>query len=193
MAQFIAFTSNAMVSSDAVLSVIDGVGVYKQRALQFLSENGIQDPKPGMWYLQQDWLNAFKAISEATGEYTLFGIGQKIPENAMFPPEIDDIEKALSSIDVAYHMNHMIDGEVLFNPETGIMKEGIGHYGYEKIDDKTIKMVCNNPYPCNFDKGIIDSMAQKFKPSDAIIITKHDDSGPCRKKGGDSCTYLVSW
>ena len=194
MAQFVAFNKDVEVNGETVLSIVDGMGVYRDKAMKFLAGNGIHNPELGKWYSQQQWLNAFKSISESTGGYTLFNIGKKIPENAQFPKEIDTIEKALSAIDVAYHMNHRAHGSVLFNPKTGAMQEGIGHYGFEKLKDKTIKMVCDNPYPCDFDRGIIEAMAQKFKPGDSIIImVKHDDTQPCRKKGADSCTYVVSW
>ncbi len=82
----------------------------------------------------------------------------------------------------------------MFDPATGKIIEGIGPYGFEKISDTVIRMVCNNPYPSDFDRGIIDSMAQKFKPAGtAIVIVKLDDSQPTRKKGADSCTYTVKW
>ncbi len=194
MAQFKSFNPDVEVNGETVLSVVDGMGAFKEKAAKYLADNGISNPAPGQWYAQQSWLNAFKAIAESTGEFTLLNIGKKIPENAKFPPEINDIEKALAAIDVAYHMNHRLKGEVMFNPATGVLKEGIGHYGFEKTGPKSIKMVCNNPYPCDFDRGIIDSMAQKFKPQGTSFVkVKHDDSQPCRKKGDDSCTYLISW
>lgn len=194
MAEFVALDPKAEVNGETVFAIVDGIGALKNQALKFLQDNGIINPQPGQWYSQQSWLNAFKSIAESTGVFTLFNIGKKIPENAQFPPEINTIEKALGAIDIAYHMNHRINGEILFNPQTGVMKEGIGHYKSEKISDKQIKMVCNNPYPCDFDRGIIESMATKFKPDGAsIVMVKHDDTCPCRKKGADSCTYIVSW
>ncbi len=194
MAQFKSFDMNAEVNGETVWSIVSGMGAFKDRAMKFLAENGIKNPEPGHWYSQQAWLNAFKTISEATGAFTLFNIGKKIPENAQFPPEINDIGKALSAIDIAYHMNHRIKEEILFDPKTGVMKEGIGHYGCEIQAENKIKMVCNNPYPCDFDRGIIEAMAMKFKPvNTSIVMVKHDDTQPCRKKGADSCTYLISW
>ena len=194
MAQFIAFDKQAEVNGETVLSIVSGMEMFKAEALNILKNNGIDNPVPGKWYSQQAWLNAFKSISEKLGFNTLFLIGKKIPENAQWPPFVNSVETALPSIDVAYHMNHRIQGEVLFNPQTGAMKEGIGHYGFEKTGPRSAKMVCNNPYPCDFDRGIIESAARKFKPSDAnALIVKHDDSQPCRKKGKDSCTYLISW
>jgi hypothetical protein len=194
MAQFKAFAPGVEVSGEAVLAVVEGMGAFKKTSLDTLAGHGIHDPERGHWYPQQSWLNAFQAIAERVGPATLFAIGKKIPENALWPPEIDTVEKALASIDVAYHMNHRISGVALFNPQTGQMREGIGHYGFEKTGDRKARMVCPNPYPCDFDRGIIEAVARKFKPKDSLFVTvEHDDSQPCRKKGADSCTYLVSW
>ena len=194
MAQFEAFEEGIEVNGETVLSVVDGMGAFKDRSYKFLADNGIREPRPGEWYPQQAWLNAFKAIAQTTGEFTLFSIGKKIPENAQFPPEIDSLDKALAAIDVAYHMNHRKNGKVMFDPSNGKMIEGIGHYGFEKTGDREIIMACNNPYPSDFDRGIIESMAFRFKPSGVpMIIVRLDDSKPTRKKGADSCTFKVTW
>ena len=163
-------------------------------ALEILAQNGIQDPQRDGWYLQQSWLNAFKAIAEKIGPNTLYNIGTKIPENAKWPPHVDTIDKALASIDIAYHMNHQIENEVLFNPNNGQMKEGIGHYGFELLNENKAKMVCDNPYPCDFDRGIITNTAVIFnKSGNQYPRVLHDDSGSCRKKGHNACNYIVSW
>jgi len=194
MVQFKAIDAQMMVNGETVLAIVNGMGSFKSRAITILSENGIDNPTPGKWYLQQSWLNSFKQIADKLGASTLFSIGKSIPENAKFPPEIDSIEKALAAIDVAYHMNHGKNGVPLFDGKTGKMSEGIGHYGFQKISEKKVKMVCNNPYPCEFDRGIIDAMAQRFKPKGTILLNvMHDDTQPCRKKGQDSCTYIITW
>ncbi len=180
MAQFKAFAPGVSVNGETVLSVVAGMGGFKAQALKILAKNGIEDPQPGKWYSQQAWLDSFKDISESIGAKILFEIGKKIPENAQWPPEIDSIEKALPSIDLAYRMNHK-DGE-------------IGHYNFKHKDEKSGIMVCHNPYPCEFDRGILISVARKFKPASSPFVTvKHDDTAPCRTKGADSCTYLIAW
>jgi hypothetical protein len=180
MAQFIAFAPGIQVNGETVLSIVEGMGTFKDKAVKILSDNGIKNPTPGAWYPQQSWLNAFKTIAESVGASTLYMIGKKIPENAKFPPAIDNLEKALGSIDVAYHMNHT----------TG----NIGTYKLAEYKEKAARMVCENPYPCEFDRGIIETMCQRFKPKGSIIVqVKHDDAKPCRKKGASSCSYLVSW
>ncbi|MBF0544973.1 MAG: hypothetical protein HQM08_11090 [Candidatus Riflebacteria bacterium] len=194
MAEFKALTSGVEINGETTYSIVDGMGVFRICALEILAKYGITKPKKGFWYSQQAWLDSFKEISAMLGPTTLFAIGKKIPANAIFPPSIDNIDKALQAIDVAYHMNHRLTGVVMFNPGTGKMLEGIGHYQYNKIGDNKVKMFCDNPYPCEFDRGIIEAMAQKFKSeTSSSAVTVHDDSCPCRRKGGDSCTYHVTW
>ena len=192
MAQY-AGNPDVEVNGQSVTAVVAGFGVFKEKALEFLRENGIDDPEFGGWYPQQKWLNAFRSIAEATGDFTLFNIGKKIPDSATFPPEIDTIEKSLSSIDIAYHLNHKLNGEVMFNTATGEITPGIGQYGFRPAEARKIIMECDNPYPCDFDRGIIEAMAEKFKPSDGFVMVEHDDTRSCRKTGGDSCTYIVTW
>jgi hypothetical protein len=79
----------------------------------------------------------------------------------------------------------------MFDPVTGQMLEGIGHYVYQAVEGKKeIVMTCENPYPCRFDLGIIKGMAQRFEPTASIT---HDTTKGCRKKGAESCTYVVTW
>ena len=180
MAQFVAFAPGVEVNGETVLSVVAGLAGSEAMARQILAEVGIADPQPGKWYRQQAWLDAFKRIAEEVGPRTLQNIGKTIPENAQWPPTVNSIETALPSIDVAYHMNHR-GGD-------------IGSYAYQKTGDRTARMVCRNPYPCEFDHGIVMSVAKRFKPAGvAAVNTMHDNSQPCRSAGGDSCTYLVQW
>lgn len=179
MAQFKAFAPGVEVNGETVFSIIDGMGTFKSTAVAILAEHGIITPQAGMWYSQQKWLNAFEAIASKIGPKTLFAIGQKIPENAKFPPVIDAIDKALGAIDVAYHMNHR-GGE-------------IGNYKFESTGPHSARLVCKNPYPCDFDSGIITAMARRFSPAGVMPRVEHDEASPCRKRGGESCTYYVTW
>ena len=182
MAQFIAFDPKVEVNAETVLSIVDAMKGFETLAKQILSKNGIDDPKPGQWFKQQAWLDSFKEISAKLGASTLFNIGKAIPENAKFPPDIDSLQKGLSLIDVAYHMNHR-NGE-------------IGYYKLVSYDEqgKVATMECKNPYPSHFDKGIISTFARKFKPANAKnIIVELDSSKPSRLDNAESCWYIVSW
>ena len=143
------------------------------------------------WYPLDKFLAAFESIATEVGSRGLFQYGQHLPKYAPFPPQINDVHSALASLDVAYHMNHRKAGKVMFDPATGRMLEGIGHYGYKPVpNEKKIIAVCENPYPCEFDRGIITSLAARFEKMSRVT---HDDKAPCRKVGADSCTYVVTW
>lgn len=197
--QFQAFEKGIEVNGQTVWSIVAGFKVYKKLPVKFLLEQGIGEPTddgfvridPDGWFPQEAWLRAFERIASDVGEMSLFQIGQKIPENAKFPDWVDGIEKAIASIDVAYHMNHRKAGTVMFDPGAGTMTEGIGHYGFERVTGQNlIVSKCENPYPCQFDLGIVTAMAKRFEP---MSRTRHDDSAPCRRRGDRSCTYRVEW
>jgi hypothetical protein len=179
MAQFCAFSSGVQVNGQTVLSVVKGMGALTQTGSEILAKHGIKAPEPMVWYPQQAWLDAFEEISRCIGRRTLSQIGQSIPDNAKFPPGIDNVEKALSSLDAAYHMNHR-GGE-------------IGHYAFTKTEERKGVLECRNPYPCDFDYGIVQAMVKRFLPAGSTPRVLHDDSKPCRSKQGDSCTFLISW
>ena len=179
MKLYAASSSKVEVNGETIYSVIDGMGAFESTAKKILADNGITEVHAGKWYNQQAWLNAFKTIAEKVGNMTLFNIGMKIPENAKFPPEVNDTHKALASIDIAYHMNHR-GGE-------------IGHYQYVRIGDCEAQIVCTNPYPDDFDKGIITAMCRKFVMKIMSVKVVVDETKPDRTHGGDSTTLLVTW
>ena len=183
MAQFIPFEKDVKVNGQTILSVINGVNkFFKAKMDEILIKYGIINPVAGKWYSQEAWLNSFKDISNTIGKHTLFSIGKAIPENADFPKEINNIESALNSINIAYHNNHR-GGE-------------IGYYklvSFSKKEKKAV-MECKNPYPCHFDRGIITAMVRKFAPIDSLdqeIIL--DTSKKSRLTEEDSSWYLISW
>ncbi len=183
MAQFIAFDQNVEVNGQTVLALIIGVSeTYKERIFNILAKHNILDPSVGKWYKQQDWLNCFRDISDKIGKFTLFSIGKTIPESAVFPEHIDTLEKALNSIDIAYHANHR-NGE-------------IGYYkvlSFNTIEHTAI-MECYTPYPCHFDRGIIMAMVRRFKPADSVLQdVVVDETKPQRLLGDEMSTYIIIW
>ena len=179
MPQFIAFAPGVEVNGQTVLSVVEGMPMVKKLAREILENNGLVNVQPERWYSQQGWLDSFKAIASRVGAATLYQIGTKIPENAIFPLDIDSLEKALASIDIAYHLNHR-GGE-------------IGHYNLKSFGTTEAVMTCHNPYPCDFDRGIISSMTQRFVGTGSTYSVFHSKEGGCRKNGDNSCTYLISY
>jgi hypothetical protein len=181
MAQYVAFDANVEVMGQTIISVVNALPTGQETRLAILKRHKIT-PQEGVWYKQQAWLDAFKEMATEIGDRTLFAIGKAIPEHAAFPPQIDNLQKALSAIDVAYQMNHR--------------NGAIGKYTLTHFDEKKREatMVCNNPYPSEFDRGIISAMLRRFRPKDSFkydVVT--DVSAKSRLKGDDSCTYRVTW
>lgn len=193
MAQFIAFNQDVEVNTQTILSVVNSMKLGQNRRLDILLKSGI-DPEKEDWFKQQKWLNSFKVIGETLGQMNLFLIGKAVIDNAKFPV-INDLEEGLRGIDVAFHMNHRLNGQVMFDPVNGKMLEGIGHYDLVDFDAQNRKatMVCTNSYPSKFDEGIITQMVRKFKPKYALEKIELDLTKESRLDGAESCTFLISW
>ncbi|MEM6529549.1 MAG: hypothetical protein AAF653_14725, partial [Chloroflexota bacterium] len=134
---------------------------------------------PDRWYSQQDQLNILKEVS-AFGLLSLVAVGMQIPDKAAFPPDIKSVEDGLNLLNQAYRMNHR--------------GGAIGEYRYEPAGERSGKMIARNPYPSDFDYGLIYKMVQKFRPADSTrFYVELDADVPTRKNGADSCTYLIVW
>lgn len=187
------------VSGSSAISIMQAVRSFSVLVNELLTVMQVQTRDasgalfldPNNWYSMDGYLLAYKKIDTLLGGRGLEKVGSFIPQNAVFPPNVRDIYSGLGSIDIAFHMNHRKDGKEMFDPVTGDMTEGIGHYRSQPTAGKNeIVMVCDNPYPCRFDQGLIKGMAQRFQPTAQLT---HDAHQGCRQRGGASCTYVVTW
>lgn len=144
-----------------------------------------------VWHPMAPWLEAMHEIVHTVGPNKAYEVGKQIPKVAIFPPGIHDAHSAMRLVDVAYHMNHRKNGQLMFNEANGEMLEGIGHYHYgAEPGSRRIVMVCDNPYPCDFDRGIVVALVARFEKN---AVIQHLDEAQCRKHGHDGCTYLITW
>ncbi len=179
MAQFKALDPKAEIRGDVVLSTISVMGAFKRIAIGILEDNGIRDLQPDRWYPQQSWLSSFATIAKEVGPNTLYQIGRQITEQAPYPAGLDSLEAAFSALDAAYQECHRA-GDV-------------GAYRFMITGMRSGMLITENAYPCDFDRGIIESLAQRFEPEGSFADVRHDDLSPCKKLGADSCTYTVRW
>ena len=196
--QYRAFAPGIEISGAAVASTFGGFGPLRAIVDRVLSREGLLDAKgPGLdvdaWYEQQAWLDALREVDLEYGAEVLFAIGAEIPNTAVFPASPVDVHTAVQSIDVAYHLNHRRAGQVMFDAASRVMLEGIGHYGYEKLSDTHILSTCVTPYPCEFDFGIVATMARRFEPRAIAEHVGGDGGTECRRHGAQACTYSLRW
>lgn len=179
MAQYKAFSPDAEINGESILLIVNGMGAFRETAIKMLAEKGIQRIQPEKWYLQQAFLDALMAVAEKVGEEILFSAGKTFSNQLNWPRQINTPEKALAYIDVAYRLNHR--------------GREIGSYRYDKTGAESGKMVCTNPYPSEFDRGLILGVLRKFAPEGSTAFVMLDEKVPGRKQGAESCTFLVFW
>ncbi|CAA6827786.1 MAG: Unknown protein [uncultured Aureispira sp.] len=150
----------------------------KDNMLKTLEEEGILEPDVDTWYDIKMILNFYKNIVKNYGPHTTFQLGKSIPGNAVFPPNMDTIQKGFELINVGYHMNHR-------NGYVGFYKL-VSH----DMEKKEIVMQCYNPYPCDFDRGLFTAMARKFQSGIRVVV---DETKPTKKKGGNESWYIISY
>jgi len=176
------YTGDGKVNGAVLKAFLSAFGPYVKRGEQVLCKRfGVDeiDGAEDMFYPLSTFLDAMKEFQEQFGLQFMKKIGNQIHSNAVFPPGIDCVAKGMSLIDQAYYMNH-----------TDVEPGEIGGYHWDQQGDHEGVMVCDCPYPCAFDQGIIETIAKKFAQEATVT---HDEDKPCRRKEGDSCTYLVRW
>lgn len=186
------------VRGDSIGAVLDGFRQYPIVAIKHLVKCGLvsegatspSELLRDTWYSLERWLSAHHGIAQEIGYSSLYTIGKQIPANAPFPDAKGDVVSALKSINIAYHLNHRKDGEVMYNSESGRLIDGIGSYRCENSGPREIFCTCDNPYPCDLDLGLIEAIATRVEP---LAATEHHPERGCRKQGAKACTYVVSW
>lgn len=164
----------------SVQALLHAMEFLKLKAGQVLASHGIESLEPEEWYPMQSVLDSFNDILQQVGPHTTRSIGRSVPQSAVFPPAINSFESALQSLDQAYRMNHRGSGD-------------IGSYRYQPGVNKSAGMVCDNPYPCEFDQGLIEALYDRFPPKGSIRLLIEHGPGGCRGKGSHACTYFLTW
>jgi hypothetical protein len=176
MAEFISFDPGVEVLGRVVLSTF---AAPDEQTEPVLGEYGLREADPESWYPLQALLDVLQELAER-GHFNMISIGMTIPDVAKFPTKIDTVEDALVMLGEAYQMNHR--------------GGAIGEYVFKKTGEQTGEMLCRNPYPSDFDYGLIYRLIQKYRPDDsAKFRVARDDSLSNRTNGGDACIYHISW
>jgi hypothetical protein len=183
------------VGGVSIGAVIDAFQQYPSVVTKYITQYGLGSKQGEIdraaWYSLDKWLAVYNAIAKEVGVNSLYAIGKRVPENVVFPPNVTDIRSVLGSMNIAYHLNHRKNGELMFDGATGMLLDGIGSVNCEFASGEnraTLKF--ENPYPCEFDRGLLHAFAMRFEAAARVV---HDNGAPCRKKGAASCTYVVSW
>ena len=179
MALLTTTASGVEVRGEIVLAMVEGMRGFRKRYRHLLAEHGLDDPQPDCWYSQDELLDIFETLSADVGPLAISDMGARVANDAKFPAEIDSAEEALT------HLNAFL--------RSGHRGANLGSYVFEKTGEDSGTIVCNTPYPCDFDRGLIEAVALRFRPQGSWNATVRHEEAACSKRGGDSCTYVVQW
>ena len=93
-------------------------------------------------------------------------------------PEITSPEQALQALDASYYTQHR-GGDV-------------GHYTFISTGERTGTMICTTPNQSDFDRGLLQALVERLASGHLVEVTL-DERAETRKRGGASCTFLISW
>lgn len=167
------------ISIQGALGGMQQLGLDPEAVAPILRRHGMEHVDPSAWYPQQAYLDCLRDLGEQWGQGILRELGRLVPATSKFPPEIHSMDRALRTLDIAYHMNHR-GGE-------------IGNYLYEPFGPREGLLHCDNPYGCEVDMGIIEGLGTRFIPDGGHLRLEHLLAGRCRKGGGPLCLYRLVW
>jgi len=190
MTRYVPFVEGVTVSGTTVTIIAEAVQTFSVLRQWLLETLGVAAVDPERWYPQADILRTYDKVESLLGGRGLARLGKLVPAKAILPPGIHDAHSVLALLDATYHLNHRLDGVGMFDPATGAMLEGIGHYHYQgQAGARTAVMICDNPYPCRFDMGLFEGFVARFE---STVTVTHAPEG-CRAHGDPRCTYQASW
>jgi len=135
------------------------------------------------FYCYMYYLNALRDIRDRFGDMIIEKIAYNCMQHINFPADWSHLRTSLENLDTGYKL-HVRGGHA-------------GHYGYEAVQHSSmsqVRMRDDTPLPCEYTRGVLEGLSMRYPPlGGGQAVIRHDDSSPCKKKGGDSCTYVVSW
>jgi hypothetical protein len=167
--------AGATVSGGNILSMLAAMGAFRKSGEQILVAHGIANAAADGWYALGDYVAALNEIEVRIGPNTLFRVGQEIPNHIKLPPGLDTFDKVIGSFGPAFSMNHR--------------GAGAGGITFEITSADTGIIISGTPYPCDFDRGVIQGFFRKLVKGS--LNYRHDASS-CKKKGTATCVHNVS-
>jgi len=170
--------TNAEVSGAVVAAVVDLLDDLpsddRSRATSIFAEHGLSNPDPDEWYSLSAFVDAVEAV-DRTLDVGASDLGARAARAVTVPETATDVPGALAVLDDAYGETHR--------------GEDLGGYGFRQIGDDDGRVECDTPYPCAFDRGLVEGVADRV--ASGFVCLR--EVGVCRSEGGDRCTYELSW
>jgi predicted hydrocarbon binding protein len=166
----------AEVRGGSVLALLAGLGPFRARAEQILSESGIHSWDVEQWVPLDAYLRALRTVGESFGQKMLEQIGMQVPHHLVLPLRVEGFAAMMAAIPDVYAMNHR-----------GLGGDAIR---YELTGDASATLVSCTSYPCEFERGMIQGCFDLLLGTCAEV--GEATPAECRDSGALACTYRVS-
>jgi len=167
------------VAGTVVAAVTAGVEQFsrdtRESAKAILRTRNLDAPDPEAWYPLADYVAAIEALTELVGDYAVHALGQRLARVVEFPAAAEDVPTALHALEEVYRGQHR-GGDS-------------GGYEFRQIGAEDGRIECQTPYPCAFDRGIVEGAAVAH--ADGFVCVS--EVGACQTDEQGRCTYDVSW
>ncbi|WNG15822.1 hypothetical protein [Cystobacter fuscus] len=173
-------TPGVEVQGPIVQALIASVEIVRPEVLRILASHGISASSPRPGYPLPEVLRCLDDIQGRVGRVTVRAIGQQVPRHTAFPPHITSFAMALFLMNAAYRTNHQ-------------GAEHIGGYHHEPVDGQSSRMRCDNPYPCDFNQGVLEGLYARFTGRGTLRLRIEHETEDCRTRGATACTYRLKW
>jgi predicted hydrocarbon binding protein len=167
------------VAGEWVGTVAAGVDRFsadsREPARAVLEDAGLADADPAEWYALAGYVDAVASIHDIVGDQAVHALGQRVARAVAFPEGTEDVPAALDALDEVCRAGHRGGDH--------------GGYAFRQIGDEDGRVECRTPYPCAFDRGIVEGAAVAHAEGFVRVC----EVGACRADGAERCTYEVSW
>jgi hypothetical protein len=172
--------SGVEVQSSTAKALMDALGLLSQETRRILAQHGIPTLVQQEWYPIETLLGCLRDIRSQMGPYTLHSLGRLSAQHIAFLPTVGSFPVALASLHEAYQTRHR-------------GQENLGGYHAESHGGRAARIRCDNPYPCEFDQGLLESLFERFPPQEAFRLRCAHVPDGCRTQGAPACLYHLQW
>lgn len=173
-------TSDAEVIGNSLRALMESMSVMKVEAQRLLRAHGIADAQPGQWYPLLSVIRALDDVRTQVGPRTVRAIGHRVATYALVPTRPLLFTHLIAGSDSIYRSNHRGSW-------------GLGGYHPMGGTAASARLRCDNPYPCEFDQGLLEGFFERFTPPGSFRLRLLHEPGGCRDQGGEACLYQLTW
>lgn len=170
---------NTQVHAGSAKVILEGLAHYRYLREELIQEYGLHSYEG--WHPMSKALSMFKKLEEMLGPEAIYSIGKSIPIKMGFNPAIHSLKEALTWIDELYHQ-FLKGGEA-------------GAYLLDEYDEDRQRALIRSttPYPTELEFGIIESVANHYRPYGQVVRVQLDCKKERKRFGGQSDSFIVEW